>query len=200
MSARSLFELSVETKLIDAIPDAITKMVHFVRLEKLRAARKYVAFCEAHPTRKYPSDPAVYQSFISANAASIEAFATTLWPTLKLGNVKHWSGLNLAERVKKLDASYQEAYDCFYPLLSWYVHAGLTGVLNLKAEAFAHLSGISYQLATIAYGDIIMRVAREFKLSTTNPDLDKKLELARYLPLTENEEQELQLHRELGLL
>lgn len=50
MMARSLFEIAVDLALTAQIPDSETKILAFVDLEKLRAARKIVEFKSANPT------------------------------------------------------------------------------------------------------------------------------------------------------
>src|SRR6266849_554331 len=50
MLARSLFELAVDIKLVDKIPNGWMKMVFFVDVEKLRCARQMVAFRRPTPT------------------------------------------------------------------------------------------------------------------------------------------------------
>ncbi len=49
MVARGLFELAVDMKLIDAVPDAVKKILAFSDVEKLRAARKIVKYKAANP-------------------------------------------------------------------------------------------------------------------------------------------------------
>jgi hypothetical protein len=49
MVARSLFELAVDIKMIDKVPRGWAKMVLFVEIEKLRDARKMIAFAASKP-------------------------------------------------------------------------------------------------------------------------------------------------------
>src|SRR5258708_6699568 len=63
MVARGLFELAVDTKLIDAIPDAVKKILAFSDVEKLRAARKIVKYKAANPTAAV--DASIHDSFIT---------------------------------------------------------------------------------------------------------------------------------------
>ena len=121
MVARGLFELAVDIKLIDAIPEAVQKLLAFSDVEKLRAARKIVKFKAANPAAKV--DASIYDTFITNNAQRIEAQRNAVWPGVK--KVEHWSGLKLYQRVARLKAPFDEIYEVNYPQLSWYVHSGL---------------------------------------------------------------------------
>jgi hypothetical protein len=61
MVARGLFELAVDVSLIDVIDNSVKKIVTFTAVERLRAARKIVAFKAAHPEAAVPTG--VYESF-----------------------------------------------------------------------------------------------------------------------------------------
>jgi hypothetical protein len=95
MLARSVFELAVEIRLIDLMPDAVLRMVAFQRLEKLKAAQKAIRFAANH-TLQFATDLTPYNEFIKVHQTSIEAIATSLWGTLK---VRHWSNRHLSEQV-----------------------------------------------------------------------------------------------------
>lgn len=53
--------------------------------------------------------------------------------------------------------------------------------------------------AALTFEEVIMQVAKEFKLTIVDDSIEKKLEYAKALPLTSTPEQELQLAKELGL-
>jgi hypothetical protein len=137
MLSRALFELAVEIMLIDALPQSCEKMIAFVNVEKLRCARKILTFKAQHPGSAV--DTTTYDSFVTANGASLDTVKTRLWPNLK--KVDHWSGRDLRSRVALLNAPFEEIYDVHYPSLSWQVHSGLTGVINLQAETFTLICG-----------------------------------------------------------
>jgi hypothetical protein len=63
MLARSLFELSVDIKLIDVIPNAVEKINLFSQIEKLRAAKKIAEFKDANPNSKV--DASIHKAFIA---------------------------------------------------------------------------------------------------------------------------------------
>ena len=133
MLARSLFELAVDIKLADKVPNSWAKMIFFVDVEKLRSARKMIEFAKSNPGRTV--DVSLQAEFVTKNEKRIEHNHGTLWPpkkpSTKLPQLKHWSGLDLSERAKLLGDPFDEMYNFQYPRLSWYSHAGLTGVINL---------------------------------------------------------------------
>ncbi len=107
--------------------------------------------------------------------------------------------MTLARRVKLLDVKMQEIYACFYRQLSWNVHAGLQGVTGLKPETFAHMCGMSFNLAALVHEIVIRSVVKTFHLSAHDPLIENKMKFARYITLTENAEDEWLLRRNLSL-
>jgi hypothetical protein len=191
--ARGLFELAVDIRLIDLIPDGPTKIMEFTDVEKLRCARKILRFKAANPAAKI--DTTGLSSFVANNEKRIDAAKGRLWPAAK--GVAHWSGLNLPARVALVKLPLEEMYEVNYPQLSWYVHSGLTGVVNLKAETFTLLCGCAFKLAADAYWEVLMSIIKEFKIAKANDKIEGKLAAARLLPLTDTIEEADQLRRAL---
>jgi hypothetical protein len=199
MLARSLFELAVDIKLAHKVPLGFLKMVFFVDVEKLHRARQMVEFAGAHPDRGV--DVASQTDFVKKNAASINANRQVLWPPQKTGSkprpLRHWSELHLSGRVEVLGEPFDEMYKFQYPRLSWYVHDGLTGVVNLPAETFPNVSGYAASLVITCYTLILESVIREFKIDCAVEKIHKALKLATLLPFSKDPEQEDALIREL---
>jgi hypothetical protein len=193
MVARGLFELAVDTKLIDAVPDAVKKVLAFSDVEKLRAARKIVEYKAGNAAAQV--DASIHDSFIANNAKRIEAERDALWPGEK--RLTHWSGLDLAKRVALLKAPFDEIYDVEYPQLSWYVHSGLTGFVNLKGETFNMLAASQNKLAGECYIALLTAIIDEFGIAKADPKIKNKLKLAKMLPFTDGPEQGGALQREL---
>jgi len=187
MLARNLIELAVEARLIDAIPDAVPKMLMITQLEKLRAARRIVAYESSH-TLASPLDTTVYKTFIATKETWIETEAKRLWPARKLSDVTHWSEKSLDGRVKILGQPLEEMYELYYRMLSWQVHSGGTGVMGLPKETFTHICAHGYWLGALAFEEIILAVVKEFRLSLAVESILKKLNLAKYAPLITLEE------------
>ena len=193
MLARGLFELAVDIRLIDVIQDAPTKIMEFTDVEKLRCARKILRFQAANPHAKI--DASVYRSFVANNESRIDTAKSRLWPTTK--KVSHWSGRDLAARVALVKSPFEEIYEVNYPQLSWYVHSGLTGIVNLKAETFTLMCGLAFKLSADAYWEVLMTMIREFKIAKANEKIEGKLKAAKMLPFTDTPEQAEKLLKSL---
>jgi hypothetical protein len=200
MSARTILELAVDLCLVDKIPnpDPIRRILTHARIEKLRAAKGAVDY-EAKHQLNVPLDTTVYKRYIATQEVSIEEDAKILWPNLRMNKIDHWSGLNLADRVKILGKPLEEVYQLFYRLMSWHVHSGTATIIGVPKETYPHICAHGYWIAAITFEEVIKAVAREFKLSLAIPSFNAKLDLARFLPLTESDEQEMQIRSELGL-
>jgi Family of unknown function (DUF5677) len=193
MLTRNLFELSVDIKLIDLIPDGPAKIREFTDVEKLRAARKILRYKAANPSAKV--DTAPYSSFVAINENRIDAARKLLWPNTK--KLSHWSGLRISERAELLKSPFQEIYEVKYPMLSWYVHSGLTGVVNLNAETFTVFCGVAFQLVAEAYRELLLTMIREFKIAKADGKIEGKLEAAKYIAFADSPEQAQKMYRHL---
>jgi len=194
MLARTLFELAVDARLLELVPAAgPERMVLFADLEKLRCAKKLVAFKKSNPS--FALDITSYEAFVLNEAARIDLAHKTLWPKLK--KVDHWSGRNLGERVALVGAPFDEFHEAYYPLLSWYVHSGLTGVINLQEEALITMCGIAFRLSAESYSEILLAMIREFKIEKGNEKVKEKLKAAKLLPFTDGPEEASQVFRKL---
>ena len=98
MVTRSLFELTIDMKLIKKIPDAVLKITTFSEVEKLRAAKMIVAFKKVHQPESV--DAAVQTLFIKNNESAIEARRKAVWG--ENAKVRHWSGKSVKERAALL--------------------------------------------------------------------------------------------------
>jgi hypothetical protein len=203
MLARNLFELSVDVKLLDVVPDAVDKFAVFAEVEKLRAAEKIVAFKAKHSGSKV--DTTIVAGFIANQKASIEAQRIALWPETKQTKrhpkgkpLTHWSGMNLKERTAKLGHPFDEVYEAKYPQMSWYTHsAGATG-FDLKRETYPLLAGVYFELAAMCYMVLLTSVIEEFKLTAADEKIKNKMRYAQMIPFTDTDEQLQALER--GLL
>jgi hypothetical protein len=194
MLARNLFELSVDVKLLDLVQDAIEKFSVFSEVEKLRAAKKTVAFKAVHPESKV--DTAILSAFIANNEAAIEAQRKRLWPGIS--PLKHWSGMrDLKVRTEKVGHPFDEIYEVKYPQMSWYTHsAGLTG-FDLKRQTYALVAGIYFELASMCYMVLLTSVIEKFKLAIADEKIKSKMRYAQMIPFTDTDAQLQQLEREL---
>jgi hypothetical protein len=193
--ARSLFELAVDIKLVDKVHGGWAKMVFFADVEKLRSARKMIDFAKSNPGRII--DVSSQTEFVTKNAKRIEINCKTLWPQTKLSDLKSWSEMNLSKRAELLGEPFDEMYNFYYPRLSWYVHSGLTGVLDLPSDFFPMVHGYALSLSVACYSNILETVIHEMKLDLADDKIHKTLKYATLLPFTKTSEEELELFHEL---
>ena len=181
--ARTMLEIAADIRLLDIIPNAVQKLLFFNRLEKLKAAKGILTYQSKH-TLSMPVDTSPYAGYVATQEASIVSELAILWPSLKLKDLRHWTGLNLSERVNKVGQPVQELYNLFHRMLSWYVHSGGVGVMGLPAETFPSICSLSYRTAALTFEEVIKVTAKKFKLTWIDDSLEKKLEYAKALPLT----------------
>jgi hypothetical protein len=190
---RSLFELAADIMLIDVIPDAIEKIAAFSEYEKLRAARKIVAFKNAHPAASI--DSTVHALFIKNNEAKIDADTLRIWGTKS--QVRHWSGLSLDRRAEKLGEPFHEIYEVKYPQLSWYTHAaGLTG-FSLQAASYERLATTHHHLAIQLYKIVLEKVIAEYQLAKVDSKILARMKQAELMPMMDTDEDLEHLERAL---
>lgn len=185
MLARTLFELAVDIRLLEKIPNGWIKMTAFSDYEKLRCAKKVLDFKTKNPDADI--DSTTLNAFVARNEKKVEGFKTSLWPNVK--NPNHWSGLTFSQRVTLLKSPFDQIYAVDYPRLSWYVHSGLTGVMNMQAVTFVHMCAYGFHIAATAYGEALLSVIREFKILKANENIEQKLHVAKMLPFTDSPEQ-----------
>lgn len=190
---RMVFETAVELKLLLTIPDAAEKVQLFMELEKLKAARKIVAYQKSHPDDKL--DVQAQEQFIPINEHRLDQEKKRMWPSVK--SISHWSLMNMEQRTDSLGGAYQQIYQRYYPLLSWYVHSGITGVTNPTGEVFAHLCGLTFTIASECYALILESIIDEFRLQKADEKLIAKIQFARMLPFADTSQQVDELRRAL---
>ena len=201
MLARTMIEIAADIRLIDVIPNSVPKILIHTQIEKLKTAQRVTSYASNH-TLDTPVHIGPYQEFIAKKQAWIESEAAKLWPGTALKDIHHWSRLDMAARVRLLKQPLEEQYELFYRMLSWQVHSGSTGVMGLSKETFVHLCTLGFRIAAVTFEEVLKAVALEFKLSAAIDAIDKKMEFAKYLPLTKGEDEEelqRQIKRELGL-
>jgi len=198
MLARSMFELAVDMALLESVQGAPLKMRIFLDVEKLRACRSAVDYEKTHPLKMLQSSQ-IQKDYIANNETRILTLAASTWPGKTFREITHWSAMKLPTRVKTLPTDVQEMYACFYRQLSWAVHPGLQGSYGLKPESFVRICGTALTLAARNYERALTSVIHALKLDRHDPLILKKMQFARYLPLTESADDEVVLRRDLGL-
>ncbi len=182
MLARGLFELAVDMRLLEVVANAALKMNAFIEVERLRCARKAVAFKNANPEADV--DTTAYAAFITHSGERVDHIRRSVWPNVQ--RLHHWSGLRMGDRVALLNAPFDQLYEIDYPRLSWYTHPGLTGIANLNPETFTYMCSYAFKLAVDAYTEILQTAIRKFNIAKINENIEHKLKIAKILPFTDN--------------
>jgi hypothetical protein len=190
MIARSIFETAIEIALIDKIDRAPEKIVAFSEYERLRYAKRIIQFVEKHPDRATEVDLFQHKTFVDRDGARIDARQREFWPN---GKPTHWSQRDLRSRAELVGDDILELYDSEYQIHSWYVHGGITGVINTREEFYVAMCGNSFRLAAESYEAILESMITVFQLYRTDSKLRAKLEYAKGVPFTEGTEQATEL-------
>lgn len=185
MLARTIFELAVEIKLMSITADAASKIDVFTGVEKLRAARKMVAFKKAHPEARFQYE--TQEKFVAACGAVIDDEQAAMWPGRD--EVKHWTLKSLAKRAEELGAPFERIYEVHYPQLSWDAHSGVVSVFQATPNSFVPSVGIAYTIAVESYMQILEILVNEFKLYTTNPLLKNKIAYMKNVAYAESQDE-----------
>jgi hypothetical protein len=193
MLARALFELAVDVRLINIVPDAVAKVWAFSDLEKLRAARKIIKF-KTLTGASFDTKP--HETLI-AKEELIEAAAKALWSGVKLSDIRHWSAKGLSERAALLPGKLHQFYELEYARLSWFSHSGLTGFAGVDAKTLSLTAAYLFWLAVDCHEALLTATINEFELEKVDPKVIAKLTAARMLPFTDGAEQAGDIWNEL---
>ncbi len=196
MLGRAIFELSMDVQMLVKTPDGDLRMRVYKSLELLRAALSLIKHEDDQPSRQTSSER---HRYVTESGPLVERQAHTLWPGAKLAGLKHWTGLNVAERARNLGTETNALYVHSYQQFSWYTHSGIQGTLDVPPDHFPRVSGMALSLSVVSYSRLLGAVARAMQITTHDQSFDRKLELALGLPRTETEADELKLRREIGL-
>ena len=139
------------------------------------------------------------EKFHLNRADEIDKKAKTFWPGKKITDLRHWSGLNLERRVVSLDFEMQQIYKVLYKLMSWNVHPGTMGHLNVSRDALAQSTVASFDIARTQYSRVLRTTARRFKISVVDQDIEKRIDFAQISAYAETPSERSHLFREAGL-
>src|ERR1043165_2987684 len=192
--ARALLELGVDLRLMGVISNAVAKIMAYSDWERLRAATETLEFAKSNDADD-PGDLDICRTFVKNNESRIKMRRDELWPDVK--RLDHWSGMDLRTRVAALQPPFIELHRLNYRRLSWYAHAGLTGVFNLEKEAFVAVAATSLPGAAESYTDILRAIITELGLERVDVKILHKLDYARMLAFTDGPEEAEKLRREL---
>lgn len=109
-----------------------------------------------------------------AHTAEMERLVELYWGRNRRGGLnwpKHWSRFaDVRTRVCEVDEIWEQRYVRHYYVLSWQIHAGLTGVAELPRRTFDGFSALAHKLATEVILDCYDVVGSEVRLAEAIPD------------------------------
>jgi len=105
--------------------------------------------------------------------------------------------MNMEERTRHLKGEFEKIYNLYYPLLSWYIHSGVTGLSTLTAEAFAHLCGVAYTVVIDCYALMLEIIVDAFRITKADEKLKDKIEFAKIVAFADSVEQAAELRRDM---
>ena len=181
-SARSLFELLLDVKLVIQDPNVVEKVNAFTRVERFRRANRLNTFVNEHPSidrsqylaeLEHATDP--------ATIAEIDASREKFWGRSSKGKLispKHWSGRDVARLATDAGVEFEEMYISDYSHQSWYTHSGLAGIAGLSREGLTKAFAIAHMMSQRSFSQATEAVATAFRLFDAIPDLRKNMRLA----------------------
>ncbi len=150
-STRTLFELFLDSELLinNHVSNGIKKYFEFIEVQKLKMAKKVTNF---YKSKNFDFDYTKHENFIKNNEYKITNNISELWGTRKNGKIKfpeHWTNLNTADRVNKIDNYYnnheiEDIYVQIFAHFSWYIHSDPTAIHGFDDKYFKNLIAICY--------------------------------------------------------
>ena len=170
-TVRSLFELWLDIRMLaaDSKGDLVRGYHAFPEIERYRVAEQLTSYANQHPGAiKLDLTPQI--TFLQNSAVTSRVVGSKIKSRAgKLDFPSHWSGVkSIRARAAKLglEADYVE----MYPLLSWYVHSGSTGVAGLSSEALESCFALCHRYAQRMFLDATVECARVTRIREATID------------------------------
>lgn len=177
--ARSLYELGLDMAIfsqnvVDA-PDE--RLLAFNFVERYRTAEILVNFYQSH---QLSPDLSINQQreFCSDlnNKKKKDELILKYWGKKKRYPV-HWSGIDkIRERANRARGNWEDRYYRYYPMFSWHIHSGLTGVTGIPKEKLDVIADVAYHLIKDVVLDSYKILGHELLLPKAMPEWDKRME------------------------
>ena len=105
---------------------------------------------------------------------------TKLWG--KKANVKHWTCRNTADRCRCIGKDYEYLYNRLYPLMSWYVHSGSSGVINVDSKGLQLVFAKGHELSHSMFVEAIVIISKQFQIDKTIKDFQDVIRFLETVP------------------
>jgi hypothetical protein len=188
-AARSILELYLDMEIFhrNLFADGVLRVAAFVEAQKLKAARKTLAFFAANPTLlASPSAVNPQDEYVRSNEARIDAQSAGIWGQDRKGKPKvpdHWTEWDVKSRATKLGKEFELLVNDGYDHRNFLVHTGITGVSGLNQTDFTILCALSYKTIHACILGAFTILVKEVKLEAALEPFDEQREQLRRIPL-----------------
>jgi hypothetical protein len=180
-ASRTAIELYIDMHLLarNAIENGPDKFFAFDRVQRLKAAKRMVAFHDRYPNlRERGVD--TFRTFIAAQGAAIDAERVRLWG--EGARPDHWTNINFYQRPNDLGQEFQRLVNDGYDYRNWQLHSGAAAVNGLTDEALTALSANALHVVhTITIGSLEL-IATELRVRQSIENFAVRLEDLRLIP------------------
>lgn len=187
--SRAIFELLLDLKLIieNNVSDSVEKYFAFTTIEQARVANQIIDFFHKNKSSSQPNLKPIEDFIMNAGRKDkIEALILKYWGKDKKGlpkKISHWSGMNVADRARKLGGLYYEFYIRSYPIFSWQLHSAAgAGYLNVDFDYYNAVFASSHRLILEMFTTATELVAKEFHFDKADPEFSKWIKKLRMIP------------------
>lgn len=175
--SRSLFELYLDLNIIikDNEGEMVEKYNIFPEVEKYRAAKKLVNYFDSITDSNINVD--IQRKYLNdvSKRKHIETIIEKYWGRTRKGKLawpEHWTGKSVSQRASDLGKEYSEFYYEFYPQLSWHIHSGATGYINLSKETFEYMFAVMQSLMQRIILQATTIISYELNINESIDDFD----------------------------
>ena len=88
-------------------------------------------------------------------------------------------------RTQHLRGDFEKIYQLDFKRLSWYTHAGVTGVTSLNSEIVDNLCGVAYEITMECYELILYSIVDAFGIHKADEKIKDKIRVAKMLPFAD---------------
>jgi hypothetical protein len=184
-TARALYELLLDLKLLKAAPSDVEKYHDFAFVSRFSAAKKYADAVNEFPAALLPTKRTDFRlSYVTnpPNEKHFDDIREKHWGRSAKGNLvtpEHWSGMSMPDRARRLSAEEYLRCRSVYSQYCWFVHSGSAGTAGISREGL--VAGFGWGLATALtyFTEAIEIICTEEKLFDAHEGLRHEFDVAR---------------------
>lgn len=162
-ASRIVMELlfDIHFLLSDCIPNPVEKYWAFHNVELYRVAKLIVEYKKEAVDSEI--DESSFSNYLKDHPE--DQHKKIIYDVWGLENrPRHWTGLDMASRARKMRRELEDQYMNFNAMLSWNIHSGSIGHAGLKSETFKIIFGHSHSLIQALFIEGTEIISKEFEL------------------------------------